>query len=345
MYKFEHITFLWGIALVPVCCLLYVYFCRQRKKRLAKLAELRIVQVLMPDDSKWKRNLKFSLYALALLFAILGLANLQTGSKIKEVKREGGDVVLCLDVSNSMLAEDLSPNRLERAKQAMEKFIDELNGDRIAMVVFAGEAFVQLPLTTDYGAAKLFLQGIQPGMLATQGTNISGAIDRAIECLGKDEGKKRAAVIITDGENHEEEAIAKAEEALQNGIFVHTIGIGSENGVPIPLYQNGQKAGYKKDREGQTVITKLNADLLAKIAEAGKGIFIKASNADLGLDLIMDKIKELDKETIEAKMYTDYEDQFQLFFAIAFALLVLEFILSHKVSQFWKKWSPFQSSS
>ena len=191
-------------------------------------------------------------YSNALFFLILGIANLQTGSKMQEVKREGADIMVCLDVSNSMLAEDLKPNRLERAKLAIEKMIDKLEGDRLGIIVFAGEAYTQLPITTDYSSAKLFLNAITPGMVPTQGTDISTAIDKAMESFGTDLGKNKAIVIITDGEDHEDAAIKKAEEAAKKDVTIHTIGIGSDAGVPIPIYNNGVPSGYRKDKEGNT---------------------------------------------------------------------------------------------
>lgn len=337
MMRFEHIEFLWALGLVPVLVLLFILIMYNKKRRLEKLGEFRLVLNLMPSVSLGRQIVKFSLYALALAFVIVGLANLQTGSKLQEVKRKGADIMLCLDVSNSMLAEDLKPNRLERAKQAIEKMVDKLEGDRIGMIVFAGEAYVQLPITTDYGAAKLFLRAIAPNMIPTQGTAIGAAIGKAMESFGKDEGKNKAIIIITDGENHEDDAVRLAQDASKNEISIHTIGIGSDAGVPIPVYHNGVPAGYKKDKEGNTVITKLNDKLLQEIAAEANGVYVKASNADVGLGAVLDKIGELDKKEIESKRYTDYDDQFQWFFAAALILLVAEFFINESANEWLRK--------
>lgn len=344
MLRFEHMEYLAALGLLPVFGIIFILVMIRKKKRLEKLGEFKLVLEMAPYVSLARQIVKFSLYLAALLFIILGLANLQSGSRLQEVKRTGADIMLCLDVSNSMLAEDLKPNRLERAKQAIEKMIDRLEGDRIGMIVFAGDAYVQLPITTDYGAAKLFLSSIAPNMVPKQGTAIGAAIQKAMDSFGKDEGKNKAIIIITDGENHEDDAVKLAEEAAKNDISIHTIGIGSEAGVPIPVYQNGVPAGYKKDREGNTVITKLNDKLLQEIAGEANGVYVKASNADVGLNAVLDKIAELDKKEIESKRYTDYEDQFQWFFAAALIFLVVEFCINERQSDWLRKLNQFGRS-
>jgi len=341
MIRFENMIFLWALAIIPVLALIFMLLMFNKKKRLEKLGEFNLVLNMMPDVSLGRQIVKFIFYSIALFFLILGLANLQTGSKMQEVKRTGADIMLCLDVSNSMLAEDLKPNRLERAKQAIEKMIDKLEGDRVGMIVFAGDAYVQLPITTDYGAAKLFLGSIGPNMVPRQGTAIGAAIEKAMESFGKDEGKNKAIVVISDGENHEDEAIKMAEEAAKKEISIHTIGIGSDAGVPIPVYQNGVPAGYRKDKEGNTVITKLNDKLLKEIAGEANGVYVKASNADVGLNAVLDKIAELDKKEIESKRYTDYEDQFQWFVGAALLFLLLEFFLNERVNDWFRKLNLF----
>lgn len=344
MIRFEHTHFLWLLGLVPILGLVFILISVSKKRRLEKLGQYSMVLQMMPDVSQGRQVVKFFLYSIGLAFVLAGMANLQTGSKMQEVKRTGADIMLCLDVSNSMLAEDLKPNRLERAKQAIEKMIDRLDGDRIGMIVFAGEAYVQLPITTDYNAAKLFLNSIAPNMIPTQGTAIGAAIEKSMESFGKDEGKNKAIIIITDGENHEDDAIKLAEDANKNDISIHTIGIGSDAGVPIPVYMNGVPAGYKKDKEGNTVITKLNEKLLQDIAGAANGVFVKATNADVGLNAVLDKIGELDKKEIESKRYTDYEDQFQWFMAAALLFLVVEFFISERVNEWFRKLNLFGRS-
>lgn len=341
MYKFEHTVYFYAFAAIPLMAILVFIYFAWRRSRLKKLGDPELIQELTPYTSSSKRVIKVVLFLLATSSLILAICNLQTGSKQKEVKREGADIVVCLDVSNSMLAQDLSPNRLERAKFALEKMVDLLQGDRMALVIFAGEAYVQLPITTDYNAAKMFLNSIGPGMVPVQGTNLQSAIHVAMESFDKDDEKNKAIILITDGENHEPEAVEAANEANKKGIIINTIGIGSESGVPIPLIENGQVKGYRKDREGQTVVTRLNSDLLKKIAAAGNGVYVQASQSSLGLEAVLDKIAELDKKQIENKMYTDYEDQFQWFLGLALILYFIEFMISERINEWYKKLNLF----
>ena len=341
MFKFEHTIYFYAFAALPLMFFLVMSYFISRRRKLKKIGDPELVQQLVPYASRRKRIIKACLFTLGFSALILALCNLQTGSKLTEVKREGADIVVCLDVSNSMLAQDLSPNRLTRAKYALEKMIDMLEGDRLGLVIFAGEAYVQLPITTDYSAAKMFLESIGPGMVPVQGTKIADAINKASESFANDEGKNRAIILITDGENHESAAIEAAEEAHRKGIMINTIGIGSQAGVPIPLIENGVVKGYRKDRQGQTVVTRLNADLLKTIASKAEGVFVQASQADLGLGAILDKISELDKAQLESKMYTDYEDQFQWFLLLAIIFFTIEFLISERVSEWFKKLNLF----
>jgi Ca-activated chloride channel family protein len=341
MFKFEHTIYFYAFSALPVMLILVLWYFISRKQKLKKLGDANLISQLLPYSSKRKRIIKVILFMLGFSSLIIALCNLQTGSKLTEVKREGADIIVCIDVSNSMLAQDLSPDRLTRAKYALEKMIDGLEGDRLGLVIFAGEAYVQLPITTDYSAAKLFLSSIGPGMVPVQGTNVSDAIKKASESFSNDEGKNRAIILITDGENHDSEAIQAAEEAGKNGIMINTIGIGSENGVPIPLIENGVVKGYRKDKQGQTVITKLNTNLLKTIASKANGVFVQASQADIGLGAVLDKIGELDKVQLENKMYTDYEDQFQWFLGLSLVLFFIEFLISERVSEWFKKINLF----
>ncbi|MCX6295818.1 MAG: VWA domain-containing protein [Bacteroidetes bacterium] len=312
-----------------------------RKKALHAFGDITIIQHLFPDLSKAKRTLKSVLYILAFIFLIIGLINPQVGTKLEEVKRKGADLMICLDVSNSMKAEDLQPNRLEKSKQALSKLIDKLEGDRIGIIVFGGEAYVQLPITTDYSAAKLFLESISTDLIPTQGTDIGKAIHMAMTSFGKDEGKNKAIVIITDGEDHEEDAVNAAEEAVEKGITIHTIGMGSAEGAPIPVYKGTVREGFRKDKEGNTIVTKLNEQMLQEIAKAGNGIYVRASNSDTGLNNIMDALEKLEKKQFDSKMYSDYEDRFQWFIAIAFLLLLIETLLTERKSKLYQRLNLF----
>lgn len=345
MFKFENPEYFYAFALIPFCVLIYIWYVFKTRRNMKKLGDSVLIRQLVPDVSKAKKATRFVLFALGLSLLILGICNLQTGTKTQDVKREGADIMVCLDVSNSMMAQDLTPNRLERAKIALEKMIDKLQGDRLGIVVFAGEAYVQLPITTDYGAAKLFLESINPKIVPVQGTNIAAAINTSLESFGKDEGKNKAIVIITDGEqNEEDDAVSVAEEAAKKNITIHTIGVGSETGVPIPNMVNGVAAGYKKDKQGNTVVTKLDPKILQDIAAATNGVYVQATSADIGLDAIMNKIAEMDKKQMESKMYTDYEDQFQWFLGAALLLLLIEALISERVSRLWKKLNLFKDA-
>lgn len=345
MFRFEHQIYFYAFAVLPVMVILLIVYFYRRKKKLAQFGNHELIKKLIPYSSNRKRIVKGILFMLAFSSLILALCNLQTGSKLTEVKREGADIVVCIDVSNSMLAQDLSPDRLTRAKYALEKMIDALEGDRLGLVIFAGEAYVQLPITTDYSAAKLFLESINTGMVPVQGTNLADAIKVASESFSNDLSKNKAIILITDGENHESEAIEAAENCGKKGIMINTIGIGSENGVPIPLVENGVVKGYRKDKSGQTIITKLNSDLLKTMAAKGRGVYVQASQADLGLGAILEKIGELDKSQIENKMYTDYEDQFQWFLGLTLIFLTIEFMISERVSEWFKKLNLFHNAS
>lgn len=280
----------------------------------------------MPDYSVTRPIVKFMFQLFALASVIIILARPQFGSRLEEVKKQGVEVIIALDVSNSMLAEDIQPDRLTRAKQALSRLIDNLENDKIGLIVFAGDAYTQIPITTDYISAKMFLSTISPEMVPKQGTAIGAAIDLGMRSFTPGDGKSKAMIIITDGENHEDDPVAKAEEAAKAGIVIHTIGIGSSEGVPVPLSSRGKK-DYLKDNEGNTVITKLDEDILKKIAVNGRGNYVRASSSNLGLDEIFGEIKQMKKQELESKMYTEYNDQFQIFALIALVFLLTDFIV------------------
>jgi Ca-activated chloride channel homolog len=335
MYRLDNIHYLYGLALIPVLILLFALTRAWRRNALKKFGEIEILSQMMQSVSPSKPTLRFVLFLFAILFLILGLVNPQIGSKLEEVKREGSDIVICLDVSNSMKAEDFKPNRLEKAKQAIEKLIDKLNNDRIGIIVFAGEAYVQLPITTDYAAAKLFSENIDCDAVPVQGTVISSAIELAEKSFGTEEGKNKSIIIISDGESHEDDAIATAHAAAEKGTVINTIGIGSPGGVPIPVYKNKMQMGFRKDKEGNTVVTKLNESALEEIASAGNGVYVKATQGEIGLLALQDRINKLGKKTFDSKIYTDYEDRFQIFIALSLLLLLIEVALTERKSVWW----------
>ncbi len=334
MFRLANPEYLYLFALLPVFVILFVLLRRWKKRSMRKLGDLPVISRLFEDVSSSKPFLKFTFLMIAFCSLVFALCRPQLGSKLEEVKRQGVDVVVALDVSNSMNAEDIRPSRLEKSKRAIYKLIDQLQGDRIGLIVFAGQAYVQLPITTDYGAAKLFLSTVSTNMVPTQGTAIGAAIEKAVASIGDSARHNSAIIIITDGENHEDNAVEAAKEAAEKGIFVHTIGMGSPDGAPIPLTRGNTRTGFLQDKNGTTVITKLNAIVLQEIADAGKGKFVRASNSDDGIPLIMGEINAMEKKEFAAKLFTDYEDQFQYFLALALLFLVFDFLVSERRSEF-----------
>lgn len=327
--RFENPQYLYWLLVLPVLIAIYVLIRVWNKKQFERFANIKLRGYLIPMFSSKRANTKFVIFLLIIALIIIGAANLQSGSKMEKVKREGIDIFLCVDISNSMHAEDIAPNRLERSKQAINKLISKLGGDRIGVIVFAGNAYVQLPITTDYSAAKMFLSTVETNLIPAQGTEIGRAIELAIKSFGENEHNK-AIVIISDGEDHENgDAVKAAQDAAKHGIKIYTIGMGLDEGAPIPLYnQYGKRIGYKKDKEGNVVITKLDDNILRQLAEIGDGIYVRASNSNVGLDKIYDDISKAKKSEIEAKVFTDYDDQFQWFIGSAIILLIIEILIS-----------------
>lgn len=330
--KFEHPDMLYWLILIPALIIIYILVRLWQDRTFKRFADVKMREYLIPQRSGRRGVFKFIIFLLMVACLILGLANLQSGSKMEEVKREGIDLYIAVDVSNSMNAQDIVPSRLDRSKQAINKLISDLQGDRIGVIVFADKAFVQLPITTDYGAAKMFLSSVSTNSVASQGTAIGEAINLAVKSFADDE-RSKAIVIISDGEDHENDAAMEAaREAAKKGVRIYTIGMGLPDGAPIPEYgQGGRMTGYKKDRNGNTIITKLDEDMLRRIAEAGGGMYVRANNSNVGLEKIYDDISKMDKTEIETQVFTDYEDQFQWFVGAAILLLlVLVFVSSGK---------------
>lgn len=345
MYRFEQNWMLWGLLIIPLMVVLFAIVKAWRKKARERFAESALMATLIPSYSNFRYRLKFTLFLLGMALLILGLSNPQIGSKLEEVKREGIDLIVAIDVSNSMKAEDLSPNRLERAKRAMLQLVNELKGDRLGIIVFAGKAYTQLPITTDYSAAKLFLNTIDTDIVPTQGTAIGAAINLAEESFDYEGGGNKVLIVVTDGENHEDDAIEATINARKRGIKTYTIGMGTPNGAPIPVYKRGQKAGYRQTADGSTVVSSLNEEMLREIATAGDGIYIRATNANAGFMEILDEISGLDKSEFESKVYTDYEDRFQFFIGGALFFLILSIIISEKKSKIAQRVSLFETDN
>jgi Ca-activated chloride channel family protein len=330
MLRFAHTNILWGLLAIPVLLLLFLVVSRWKRKAIASLGDKNVVKLMMPQVSFSRPWLKFIFFLIAYACVIVGMADPQLGSKTEEVKRKGADLMILLDVSNSMLAQDLVPSRLESAKRAIAQLIDKLHDDRLGIIVFAGEAYVQLPVTTDYSAAKLFLNTINTAMVPTQGTAIGTAIDLGMKSFDFKNGTGKAMIIITDGENHEDDAVKAAAAAKSRDVSVNVIGVGSAEGAPIPIDPDNKGAGYRNDNDGKQVISKLNEDMGKEIAAAGNGVYVRANNTNSGLGIVMNQITRVQRKLYDSKMFKDYEDRFQFFLAIALVLLVVEFFISNR---------------
>ncbi len=340
MFRFAHSIFFYLLLLIPAFTVLFVLFLIWRKKALRRFGEYPLIMQLMPDYSNSRLVFKFILLMLGTGFLVMALVDPQSGSKLEKVQRKGIDLMIALDVSNSMLAQDITPNRLERAKQAISKLIDDLEGDRIGIVIFAGKAFTQLPITTDYAAAKLFLGTISTNSIEVQGTNIGEAIEFSVNSFGQSKANK-AIIIITDGEDHEGDVMEQAEAAGKKGITVYTIGMGLPDGAPIPVYSGNVQTGFKKDKEGNVIVSRLDESLLQQISAAGKGIYVRANNSDVGLQKVLDDISKIQKSEIDNRQYSDYEDLFQYFIALSLIFLIFELFIYDKKNQWFSKFKPF----
>lgn len=310
------------LLLVPLLFVAYALYLRARRKRIARLGNPELITQLMPDASTGKGWLKVSLLAAAWFFFVLGLARPQLGARLKEHESQGVEVMIALDVSNSMLAEDYSPNRLERSKLAISRLVDKLQGDRIGLVVFAGEAFVQLPITADYVSAKIFLKSINTESVPIQGTALAEALMTSARSFSTQSERSRAIILITDGEDHEGEAIEAARAIAEQGIRIYCIGVGSPQGKPIP--KNGS---LLKDANGDIVVTRLDEEILQEIAGAADGKYVRAGAAEFGLNPIIDDLRKLDKEQFSSVIFEDFDEQYMYFFAIALFFLILELLV------------------
>jgi len=328
MLRFANTEFLWGLLAIPLLLFIFLRVNWWKRKAIASLGNKEVVMQLMPQVSFSRPWIKFIFFMLAYALVIIGIADPQLGSKTEEVKRKGADLMILLDVSNSMLAQDLAPNRLENAKRALSQLIDKLHDDRIGIVVFAGQAYVQLPVTTDYAAAKLFLNTINTEMVPTQGTAIGAAINLGMQSFDFKNGTGKSIIIITDGENHEDDAVSAAKAALARNVTVNVVGVGSEEGAPVPIYQGGKQVGFHNDSTGHPVVSKLDETMGKEIAAAGSGVYVRANNANSGLNIVMDQIAKVQRKMTDTKQFKDFEDRFQFFLGIAFVLLLAEFFIS-----------------
>lgn len=324
MFRFAHIEFLWLLLAIPVLVALHIWITRRKRQQLQLFGDPELMAELMPNASRIRPHVKFALMLTALSLLIIGIARPQYGTKEQTVKRQGIEVMIALDISNSMLAEDVAPNRLERAKQMLSKLVDQMVDDKLGLVVFAGDAFTQIPITCDYVSAKMYLQSITPDIIPAQGTAIGKAITTCVNAFGtEDSDKSRAIILITDGENHEDDAQAAAKMAKEKGIHVFVVGIGKPEGSPIP----DGRGGFKKDRQGTVVVSRLSEDMCQEVAAAGGGMYVRADNSNTATRALEKEIDKLGKQEIETKVYSDYNEQYQSFIFIALLLLVIDFFI------------------
>ena len=325
MLIFAHYQYLYLLLLVPVFILGYGLLCHWRARRVKAFGDPALVEALMPSRSRSKGWVKAVLFSLAFAFFVIGLARPRSGAKLAERTTKGAEIIVALDVSNSMLAQDYSPNRLERAKLSISRLTDRLQEDRIGLVIFAGTSFVQLPVTTDYVSAKMFLGSIDTGSIPVQGTAIGDAIRLSIKSFSAQSEKSRVIVVISDGENHEDDPVAAARQAAELGIKVYTIGVGSAEGQPIPM--NGE---LMKDREGNIVVTRLDEETLRNVAKAGGGAYIHAGGEEFGLNPIIQDIRRMEDEQFGSIVFEEYDEQYMYFFGIALLLFVIEMLIGER---------------
>ena len=324
MFRFQHISNLYILGLLPLLVILFIGLVIWRKNKIKKLGEQRLVSEQLLGFIPGRPALKFILLAVSFIAAVFGWANLQKGSGTENVQRKGVDVIIALDVSKSMLAKDIQPDRLTRAKQLILSMLDKMENDRVGLVVFAGRAYLQVPLTIDYSAMKMMLQNVKPDLVPTQGTVISEAVDLAIESFSQKEKKYKSLIIISDGEDHDENAVAKVKEAADAGILVHTVGIGSPEGTTL---FDPETKSVKLDPNGNPVVSKLNEDELRSIASAGRGTYSLLRNTDDVATKLASEIDGMEQKSLGAVVFSSYTSYFQYFLAVAFIALLLEWLL------------------
>ncbi len=328
MILFASEKYLWLLLLVPLFPILYAVMAALRRKRVRRLASKQMAEVLMPHYSAGKGWARVILFSLGFFFFVIGLARPQIGAKLSEHRTRGAEIMICLDVSNSMLAQDYSPSRLERAKMSISSMVDKLRDDRIGLIIFAGTSFVQLPVTSDFVSAKVFLSSIDTGSIPVQGTAIGDAIMTAAKSFSAQSEKSRVIVLITDGENHEDDAVAAAREVAKQGIRIYTIGVGSAQGQPVPV--NGS---LLEDKDGNIVVSKLDEGILKQIAQAGGGAYVHAGNQEFGLNPIIDEIRAMESEEFSSVVFEEYDEQYMYFFALALLLFAIEALIGERRSK------------
>lgn len=337
MFRFAEPQYLYILIILPILVAVFVIYRRAQRKRLARFGDMEIIAQLMPEASPRRVRNKFILLMVVFALLIAALAQPQFGAKLREVKRSGVEIMLAVDVSRSMLAEDFKPNRLERTKNAVSRLVEQLEKDRVGMVVFAGDAFIQLPITSDYVSAKTFIRTISPDIVPVQGTSLSKAIELASRSFSEQSQKSRAIILVSDGESHDDDPIAAAQAAKEKGIVIYTVGIGTPEGAPIAI--DGE---MMKDEEGNMVVTKLSEETLQQIAVLTGGTYIRATNQSVGLEEILKRIKAMEQQEFSSLAFAEYNDQFHYLVALALALLLFEFVMIDRKNRILSRISIFK---
>lgn len=333
MFRFEEPAYLYLLLILPLLAAFYLYSNYRRRKAIRTFGDPELMAQLMPAVSKYRPDVKFWLVFAAIgLFAVL-LARPQFGAKYETVKRKGVEVIIALDISNSMLAQDVQPSRLDKSKQLISKLVDELDNDKIGLIVFAGDAFTQLPITSDYISAKMFLSSISPSLISKQGTAIGAAINLAARSFTPQEGVGRAIIVITDGENHEGGVEEATKAATEKGIQVSVLGVGSPDGAPIPIEGTND---FRRDREGNVIVTRLNEGMCQEIAKVGKGIYVRVDNTNAAQKVINQEVNKMAKSDVESKVYTEYNEQFQVIAWLILLLLIAEILILDRKNPLFK---------
>lgn len=341
MFRFGEPLYLYLLIVVPILAAFYFYSSYRRRKRLKEYGDMELLKQLMPEVSKYRPDVKFWLMLAAMVMVIFMLAQPQFGSKMETVKRQGIETVVALDISNSMLAQDVAPSRLEKSKKLISRLVETFNNDKVALIVFAGEAFTQLPITSDYVSAKMFLETISPSLISTQGTDIRAAINLAMKSFTPNDGVGRAIVLITDGENHEGGAIEAAQEAAKKGIHVFVLGVGSPDGSPIPVEGSNE---FRRDKDGNVVVTRLNEEMCREIARAGNGMYVRVDNTNNAERALNAEVNKLAKADVETQVFTEFDEQFRVLAWLALILLAVEIMILNRRNPLFKNVKLFKQN-
>ena len=341
MFRFGEPLYLYLLIVVPILAAFYFYSNYRRRKRLKEYGDMELLKQLMPEVSKYRPDVKFWLMLAAMVMVIFMLAQPQFGSKMETVKRQGIETVVALDISNSMLAQDVAPSRLEKSKKLISRLVETFNNDKVALIVFAGEAFTQLPITSDYVSAKMFLETISPSLISTQGTDIRAAINLAMKSFTPNDRVGRAIVLITDGENHEGGAIEAAQEAAKKGIHVFVLGVGSPDGSPIPVEGSNE---FRRDKDGNVVVTRLNEEMCREIARAGNGMYVRVDNTNNAERALNAEVNKLAKTDVETQVFTEFDEQFRVLAWLALILLAVEIMILNRRNPLFKNVKLFKQN-